>query len=104
MAIMSRIVRLFKADLHGVMDQIEDRPLLYRQYLREMEAALQVKSARWELLKDNLRQLTEAQEEARAEIARIEADLDLALNQNRDDAARFLIRKQHAAEASTAEP
>ena len=32
MGIMTRIMRLCKADLHGVMDQLEDKELLLKQY------------------------------------------------------------------------
>jgi hypothetical protein len=40
MAILARIIRLFKADIHGVMDQIEDQGLLLKQHLRDMEDSL----------------------------------------------------------------
>ena len=33
MSIMTRFVRIFKADIHGVMDQLEDKGLLLKQYL-----------------------------------------------------------------------
>ena len=40
MGIMTRMLRLCKADVHGVMDQLEDKGLLLKQYLREMETSL----------------------------------------------------------------
>ena len=40
MGITSRLIRIFKADIHGVMDQFEDKGLLLKQYLRDMEDAL----------------------------------------------------------------
>ena len=43
MGIMSRMLRLWKADLHGVMDQLEDKALVLKQYLREMEVSLKQK-------------------------------------------------------------
>ena len=46
MGIASRIVKIFKADIHGVMDQLEDPGLLLKQYLREMEEALNQKEAK----------------------------------------------------------
>ena len=45
MAIITRMIRLFKADIHGVMDQIEDQGLLLKQHLRDMEATLVQKEA-----------------------------------------------------------
>ena len=46
MGVMTRIFRLFKADLHGVMDQVEDKTLLLKQCVREMEGSLQEKRQR----------------------------------------------------------
>jgi len=40
MGIFTRIIRLCKADMHGVMDQMEDQGLLLKQHLRDMETAL----------------------------------------------------------------
>jgi len=40
MGIMTRFTRIFKADIHGVMDQIENKELILKQGLREMEASL----------------------------------------------------------------
>jgi len=40
MAILTRIIQLFKADIHGVMDQLEDQGLLLKQHLRDMEESL----------------------------------------------------------------
>jgi len=42
MGITTRLVRIFKADLHGVMDQLEDQGLLLKQHLRDMQAALNI--------------------------------------------------------------
>ena len=46
MGILSRVVRLCKADLHGVMDQMEDKELLLKQHLREMQAVIADRQAR----------------------------------------------------------
>jgi phage shock protein A len=45
MGILTRIVRICKADIHGVMDHIEDQGLLLKQHLRDMEKALSEKEA-----------------------------------------------------------
>ena len=38
MALINRLSRLFKADFHAVLDQIEEPELLLKQAIREMEA------------------------------------------------------------------
>lgn len=94
MGIMSRMLRLWKADMHGVMDQLEDKALLLKQYLREMEASLEQKQA-------NLKQLRRTCEQIRNDFGRrtkekenIEKDIELAVRKEKDDIARNLIRKR----------
>jgi len=93
MSIMTRFIRLCKADIHGVMDQLEDKELLLKQYLRDMEDALGKDEA-------HLRQLTQAREtvhqeyqQYETEIARTEDEIETAIQKDKDDIARFLIRK-----------
>ena len=93
MSIMTRFIRLCKADIHGVMDQFEDKELLLKQYLRDMEEELGEQEAR-------LRELTLARETAHQdyckyeqEIAQNEDEIETAIQKNKDDIARFLIRK-----------
>jgi phage shock protein A len=93
MGIMTRVVKIFKADIHGVMDQLEDQGLLLKQHLRDMEEALSSGEARLQtkiaarkqaqLEHDNFRQQTEA----------LEHDLEVAVKKNKDDIARMLIKK-----------
>ncbi len=93
---MSRIVRLCRADMHGVMDQLEDKELLLKQYLREMETDLRQKEVRRHQLDEDEKKLRTVREKANQEIIRLEEDLKLALRKEKDDIARLLIRRQHA--------
>lgn len=93
MAIMSRIFQLFKADLHGVMDQIEDQGLLLKQHLRDMEASLVQKEVR-------LKQMCFARDQAQRDYEtgmkksnQLEQDLEVSIQKDRDDIARVLIKK-----------
>ena len=99
MGIMTRIMRVWKADLHGVMDQLEDRGLLLKQYLREMEDSLQQKTTRCEQLTEHCRQIRRDKERRVEEIDKLARDLDLAVAKSRDDIARMLIRKRRGLEA-----
>ncbi|MBW1694925.1 MAG: PspA/IM30 family protein, partial [Deltaproteobacteria bacterium] len=56
MGVFTRIVRICKADIHGVMDQLEDQGLLLKQHLRDMEKALSQKEARLKKLVVSRRQ------------------------------------------------
>ena len=93
MAILTRIFRLFKADIHGVMDQIEDQGLLLKQHLRDMEESLVHKEAK-------LKQMCFARDQARQDFEKgtkesnnLERDLEVAIKKDRDDIARMLIKK-----------
>ena len=40
MALITRVARLFRADLHAVLDRIEEPDVLLKQAVREMEEEL----------------------------------------------------------------
>ena len=46
MALIKRLSRLFAADLHAVLDQIEEPEALLKQAVREMEEELARRAAR----------------------------------------------------------
>ena len=93
MGIMSRVIRLCKADLHGVMDQLEDKDLLLKQHLREMQAAIAGRQARIDQLEEALRNGQRDRAMHAKQLQALEADLDLAVVRGKDDIARMLIRK-----------
>ena len=99
MGIFTRIARLCKSDLHGVMDQLEDKHLLLKQYLREMEDDLKQKKARLTLMGQTARDMERDLQERQQSIGRLEADLNLAVTRDKDDIARMLIRKRRTLEA-----
>jgi phage shock protein A len=93
MGIMTRVVKIFKADIHGVMDRLEDRGLLLKQYLRDMEEALSAAEA-------GLQRKAAARSQARQEhdmllqqTDLLECDLAAAIRKGKDDIARMLIKK-----------
>ncbi len=96
MSVLSRIIRLFKADIHGVMDQLEDKELLVKQYLREMETSLQNKEMMLRQLAEDIGIHASKQADTLKEIDKLEEDLGLAVRKDKDDIAKMLIRKQRA--------
>jgi phage shock protein A len=94
MGVFTRILRLCKADLHGVMDQLEDKNLIVRQHLREMRENLKAKESRLEQISATCRRIQNDLEQHNQQIRKIDPDLDLAVRKGKDEIARMLIRKR----------
>ena len=101
MGIMTRMMRLCKADVHGVMDQLEDKELLLKQYLREMEAGLDIKAQQVRGLTQHLERLADRIAAHGQEAEKLEQDLTLALRKEKEEIARMLIRKRRTLSGAT---
>lgn len=91
--LFDRITTLLKADAHGVVESLEERSLLLKQYLREAEIELNQKRARLEAVRDDEKRLREALGRREEEIASLDEDVALALGGGKDELARFAIRR-----------
>ena len=93
MGIMTRIIKIFKADIHGVMDQLEDQGLLLKQHLRDMEEALIHKKAILHKMITSQNQAKRDHDRAKQQYDTFERDLTVAIQKDKDDIARRLIKK-----------
>jgi phage shock protein A len=93
MAILTRIFQQFKADIHGVMDQIEDQGLLLKQHLRDMEDSLAQKETQLKRIENARDQAQQEFQKGKKETDSLESDLEVAIKKDRDDIARMLIKK-----------
>ena len=93
MGIASRIVKIFKADIHGVMDQFEDQGLLLKQYLRDMEEALNQKEAKLARKIALRNQAQKEHDKYDQQYHTLDHDLTVAVQRGKDNIARMLIRK-----------
>ena len=93
MGIMTRFTRLCKADMHGVMDQLEDKGLMLKQCLREMEESLARKQAELNKVKAAFDQTRHDRQQFCREQEKLEGDLNTAIEKEKDDIARLLIKK-----------
>ena len=93
MGLLTRMTTLFKADAHGVVDSIEDRSLLLKQHLREAESELVRKRARLEAVVAEEKQSREASKRLASEMKRLEEDVSLAIDGDKEELARFAIKK-----------
>jgi phage shock protein A len=88
-----RFATLVKADAHGVLEQLEEKSLLAKQHLREAELELTRKRARCEALEEEGRRAAEQAERLSAEIASLDEDVELALRGDKEELARFALRR-----------
>ena len=93
MGIMTRVVNIFKADMHGVMDQLEDQGLLLKQHLRDMEDTLNLKEKQLSKMAGSRKQVQQEYDKYQRQSEALEQDIAISINKNKDDIARMLIRK-----------
>lgn len=93
MGIFTRIIRICKADMHGVMDQMEDRGLLLKQHLRDMETALNQKEIYLKQMKQSANQVEQECDDCKRRMEKIEKEIGIAIKKDKDNIARMLIRK-----------
>ena len=94
MALITRISRLFRADLHAVLDRIEEPDLLLREAVREMEDDLARDEQGVKLLNHELGQLVGRETDIRHSLDDIEDELDICFESGKDDLARALIKRK----------
>ena len=93
MRIMTRMLKIFKSDIHGIMDQFEDQGLLLKQHLRDMEEALNSKETRLKKMLVSRNQIQQELSRYTQQHDKLEQDLVVAIQKNKDDIARLLIKK-----------
>jgi phage shock protein A len=91
--LFDRITMLLKADAHGVVESLEERSLLLKQYVREAEIELDRKRARLDAEREDEARLREALAACADELRSLDEDVALALAGDKDDLARFAIRR-----------
>ena len=93
MRLFDRMTTLIKADAHGVVDALEERSLLLRQHVREAELELLQKRARVEALAEEETRLRDELARCGKRVAALDEDIALALDGEKEDLARFAIRR-----------
>jgi len=98
MALINRISRLFKADFHAVLDQIEEPEQLLKQAIRDMQDDLATAEQSIIFCANDQEALGIRKSELRNVLAEIDTQIDLCFDSEKDDLARSLIKKKLEAE------
>lgn len=94
MALITRFSRLFRADLHAVLDRIEEPDVVLRQAVRDMEDELAIETQRHNLILHELQRLGNLRNEIEQNLARNGEELSVCLDADNDDLARALLRRK----------
>lgn len=98
MTLINRFSRLFRADLHALLDRIEEPEILLRQSLREMEEALELDLRRSQTLAHERTQLAAREAEFQHSLQTIQEELALCLDAGKDDLAKGAVKRKLEAE------
>ena len=94
MALLSRISRLFRADVHAVLDRVEEPGVLLSQAIREMEEAQALDERRFRMSNQEQAQLGSRKAELDHSLEQIAEQLDVCFTAGNDDLARTLIKRK----------
>lgn len=94
MALLHRLSRLLSADLHAVMDRLEDPLVLLQQAQRDMTDAIAEQQWQLEALQASCSDLTRRLQQADARSKTLTEELNLCLDDDNDALARGVIRRQ----------
>ena len=102
MAIANRITRLFRADVHAVLDIIEEPEAILKQAIREMQEALDLKRARLARDQKNLNALDGTRSYLKEQLSKVQKDLNLCLKEGNEELAHRIVGRKLAYEKQVA--
>ena len=94
MALITRLSRLLQADIHAVLDRLEEPASLLRQAIREMEEILVNDERILEQMHREHNQGRLREQELQHAQSALEEKLDVCLSQGNEALARTLVRKK----------
>ena len=97
MALINRVSRLFKADFHAVLDQIEEPEQLLKQAIREMENDLAETEQRIRVCAHDQELLATRKSEIESKLAEIDEELDLCFASAQGETRAFVRCLRNAA-------
>jgi phage shock protein A len=94
MTLMTRMIRLFKADAHGLLDLLEDPQAVLRQAVRDMEAEIENGEQVLTGLTRQEERLQGLRTTLEEHLREYERQIDLCFEEGNHDLARRFIRKR----------
>jgi phage shock protein A len=94
MPLINRITRLFTADVHAVLDRLEEPDALLKQALREMEDELAASDARLRWLSHERDETARQSAEVDRELDRLAERLDVCFSAHEETLARGVLKRR----------
>ncbi|WP_089720228.1 PspA/IM30 family protein [Candidatus Entotheonella palauensis] len=94
MTLMMRITRLFKADMHGLLDLLEEPEAVLKQAIRDMQSEIEQGELALADRRQREVQLRSSVDHLENAINACKEQIDIAFEAQHDDLARTFIRKQ----------
>lgn len=94
MALINRMSRLLTADMHAVLDRMEEPDALLRQAVREMEEELVRSEQRVKLLEHERDRLADRNGKVAAALTELEDQVGVAFDSGNEELARKLVKRK----------
>ena len=94
MALINRFSRLFRADLHAVLDRIEEPTLLLKQAVREMEEDVSEDEKNLKLIRFEQEQAPILEVEVDESLKELQLEINLCLDSENEKLARSVIKRK----------
>jgi phage shock protein A len=94
MALITRLSRLFRADVNAVLDRMEEPEILLKQAIRDMQEALDKDEQRIKIITLELEQLATRQRDLEQRLEPITEELDLCFDTGNETLARTLLKRK----------
>ncbi len=94
MALINRFSRLFRADLHAVLDRIEEPTLLLKQAVREMEEDVTEDEKNLKLIQFEQEQTPILETEVEESLKELQLEITLCLDSKNEKLARSVIKRK----------
>ena len=94
MALITRIARLFRADLHNILDCLEDPEAVLKQAVREMESEIAQDEQTERQLRKGAEAFKREEAERTRELARVEEQITVAFRAGEEGLVRTFLKKK----------
>ncbi len=94
MNILTRVSRLFKADIHGILDNLEQPEIILQQSVRDMQNEIDKAEVTISELDKQLGKREQQHQSLNTQIKELQDQLQFCLRENNESLAKSVIRKK----------